>query len=286
MAAVQRSGAPLTRALSVSGGSAPADPGFRSLLYEYPQLYDLVFPGTRHRLGDLCREAFRRYQTATPRSALDIGCGSGQFLGALSENVPDRWGVDLLASNVAYAKATQPRAHIAQGDMRTLRLGRTFDLVTSFGNALSYALTDGDLAETAKTYAAHAHRGTLLIVDALNARSYLDGGGFRERIEGKVETPEFQATSVSTHVLDRAARILTRTRLWYISGQPPIEDHARYRLIHPEELRQLLQSAGFELLDLFDNRQFWPTDLAGGAGSGDDFAGMRGRKLYAFARRG
>jgi hypothetical protein len=31
--------------------------------------------------------------------------------------------------------------------MRTVRLGRTFDLVTSFGNALSYALLDEDLRD-------------------------------------------------------------------------------------------------------------------------------------------
>ena len=169
--------------------------------------------------------------------------------------------------------------------MRAVRLGRTFDLVTSFGNALAYALTDEDLARTVETYAAHAHPGTLLILDALNAKAYLEGDGFRERIDGRVETDERRATSVSMHVLDRDARILERTRVWHIPGRPAVEDHARYRLLYPDELTTALTRAGFEGIEIFDNREFRPSDLAGAIPVGADPGGMRGRKLYAFARR-
>src|SRR5262249_26609401 len=156
------------------------------------------------------------------------------------------WGLDLLESNVTYARSTRPHLRVVQGDMRSVRLGRVFDLVTSFGNALSYALTDADLVDTMSTYAAHAHARTLLIVDVLNARSYLDGDGFMERIDGRVNTPEFQATSVAKHSLDRSTRILRRTRVWQISGRPSVEDYAEYRLLYPDELILLLENAGFD----------------------------------------
>jgi len=260
-------------------------PGFRSLLYTEPRLYDLVFPDADGSVGRMCREAFRRYGPLAPASALDIGCGTGRHLAALAETIAECWGVDLLEANVAYARSARPQLHVVQGDMRTVRLGRTFDVVTSLGNALSYALTDGDLARTVDTYAAHAHRGTLLILDVLSARSYLDGDGFRERIEGSVETPEFRATSVATHVLDRAARILKRTRVWRIPGRPLVEDYAEYRLLYPDEMVPLLEGGGFEVLELFDNREFRSSDLAGTIPAAPDLAGMRGRKLYVFARR-
>ena len=261
------------------------EPGFHSLLYAEPRLYDLVFPDADDIGGRMCREAFRRYLPAVPTSALDIGCGTGRHLEGLDKTVTECWGVDLLDTNVAYARSVRPRLHVVQGDMRTVRLGRTFDLVTSFGKALSYALTDGDLARTVETYAAHANSGALLILDVLNARSYLDGDGFQERIEGHVDTTEFQATSVAMHVLDRAARLLKRTRIWRIPGRPDVEDYAEYRLLYPDELGQLLEAGGFEVLGLFDNREFRPTDLAGAITGAPDVAGMRGRKLYAFARR-
>src|SRR5215475_1074144 len=158
------------------------DPGFRSLLYSEPCLYDVVFPDADGTTERMCREAFRRYLPAPPTSVLDIGCGTGRHLAALAETIPDCWGVDLLETNVAYARSKHPELHIVQGDMRSVRLGRAFDLVTSFGNALSYSLTDADLVDTIATYAAHGHTGTLLILDVLNARSYLDGEGFTERI--------------------------------------------------------------------------------------------------------
>ena len=261
------------------------DPGFRSLLYDDPRLYDLVFPDADDGIGRMCHQAFLRYLPGTPRSALDIGCGTGRHLEALADGIAECWGVDLLDSNVCYARSARPRLTIVQGDMRTVRLGRAFGLVTSFGNALSYALADADLADTARTYAAHAEAGALLIVDALNARAYLEGDGFRERIEGVVEAPGFTATSVATHALDRAARILTRSRRWRIAGRSDVEDYARYRLLFPEELRRLLESAGFDVLGLYDNREFRPTRLAGHAAARLDVGGMGGRKLYAFARR-
>jgi len=256
---------------------------FRSLLYSEPRLYELVFPDDP--VTDMVNAAIPRYLTAPPRSMLDVGCGTARHLEAMSATIPDCWGVDLLETNIAYARSVRPRLTLHVGDMRTVRLGRRFDLITCFGNALSYALTDDDLGRTMDTFAAHARAGTLLVLDVLNARSYLDGDGFRGRIEGSVETPEFKATSVSIHTLDRAARILTRIRTWRIEGRANVEDDARYRLLHPEELKRQLEVAGFECLDVFDNREFAPTDLGGRVPAVADLAGMRGRKLYAFARR-
>jgi hypothetical protein len=169
--------------------------------------------------------------------------------------------------------------------MRTVRLGRTFDLVTCLGNALSYALGDDDLNDTISTFAVHAHAGTLLVVDPLNARAYLEGNGFQERVEGRVDTSGFKATSVSLHQLDRQARVLRRARTWHIIGQADEEDYAEYRLLLPGEVERLLDAAGFEMLAMYDNREFRPADLTGTITSGADVAGMRGRKLYAFARK-
>ena len=169
--------------------------------------------------------------------------------------------------------------------MRTIRLGRTFDVVTCLGNALSYVLTNDDLVRTVEGFAAHVQAGALLIADVLNARCYLQGDGFQRRIEGTVDTPEFKATSVSMHSLDQSSRVLTRRRVWHIPGWPQVEDYAEYRLLYPEEMRRLLETGGFEVAGMYDNREFRDSDLAGTITATPDIAGMRGRKLYAFARK-
>ena len=266
------------------------DSRVRNLLYDNPRLYDIVFPDAGETELAMCKTAFSRWLAAPPQSAIDFGCGTAMNLERVARTVPDCWGVDFLESNVAYAKATRPRLTIRQGDMRTIRIGRTFDAIMSFGNALSYALTDEDLERTFATFAAHAHAGTLLLFDLLNARCYLEGDGFKERIDGKVDTPEFAATSVSIHALDRARRLLIRRRTWHVPGKPDSEDYSEYRLVYPEEARKLAEGAGFEWLAGYDNREFRESGLTGSIGTApanaaSDCAGMHGRKLYGFARK-
>lgn len=256
-----------------------------SLLYDRPDLYDLVFPDAKETELAMCLAAFARWLPAPPLSALDVGCGSAMNLERLARTIPECWGIDFLESNVAYARATRPRLVIRQGDMRTIRLGRTFDTIMSFGNVLSYALTDDDLRATFDTFAAHAHAGSLLMFDVLNARCYLDGDGFQERTESAVDVPGLTATSVSVHTLDRATRRLMRTRTWHILGKPDVVDCAEYRLIDPEEARRLVEGAGFEWLAGYDNREFRESELTGSTEGPPGSAGMHGRKLYAFARK-
>jgi len=260
-------------------------PAFRNLLYREPHLYELVFPEHDGSTSRMVCTAIDRWLSAPPRSVLDLGCGTGRHLGGWAKAIPECYGVDLLESNIVYAKARHPGITFQVGDMRAVRLGRTFDLVTCLGNALSYALGDDDLNDTVGTFAVHAHTGTLLIVDPLNARTYLEGNGFRDRIEGRVDAPGFTATSVSLHQLDRQARVLRRTRTWHIVGRADEEDYAEYRLLLPEEVQRLLETAGFEMLGMYDNREFRPTGLTGRITTGPDAAGMRGRKLYTFARK-
>jgi SAM-dependent methyltransferase len=260
-------------------------PPFRSLLYREPALYDLIFPAGDGATARMLEGAIDRYLGGRAQSMLDVGCGSGQHLEAMASVIADRHGADLLESNITYARSVRPGITFHVGDMRRLRLGRRFDLVTCLGNTMSYALTDEDLAETVATFAAHAHEGTLLAADPLNARAYLEGDGFQQRIEGRVDVPGLRATSVSLHELDRGARVLRRRRTWHVESRPDVEDYAEYRLLFPEELRALLAVGGFEVLDVFDNREFRRTELTGRITAGSDVGGLRGRKLYVFARK-
>jgi SAM-dependent methyltransferase len=260
-------------------------PPFSSLLYREPHLYDVVFPDAEETTAGMVRAAIARYRPGAARSVLDVGCGTGRDLEALARTIADCCGVDLLESNILYAKSVRRNITFLVGDMRTFRLGRTFDVITCLGNALSYALTDEDLTATMRTFAAHAHEGAMLAFDVLNARAYLEGNGFEERVEGAVDAPAFRAASVSVHELDRAGRLLKRTRTWHIPGRADVQDYAEYRLLLPDEVEHLLERAGFRLLGMYDNRELQPTALLGRTTAAPDVAGMRGRKLYVFASR-
>lgn len=235
----------------------------RNLLYRRPELYELLYPDPDEAGPTLCRRLFARYLPTPPASVLDLGCGTGRDLAALARAGPPCWGVDALPEMIAYGRARRPNLRLEVGDMRAVRLGRTFDAVLCLGSALLYALTDEDLTRTLATFAAHAHPGTLLVLALLNAAAFLGDGAFRETVESTLTTPELTATAVATHRLDRRRQRLVRRRVWHLPGAPPEADVAEYRLLFPAELEHRLAEHGFWVAGMFDNLDLQETDLAG-----------------------
>ena len=203
----------------------------------------------------MCLRMFSRYLSTPPASILDIGCGTGRDLDVLSHICPDCWGVDCLPKMIEFAKIQRPHLHLRVGNMRSVRLGRTFDVIMCMGSGFMYARSDQDVAEVLETFAAHAHIGTLLILDVLNAASFLSGGEFKEKIEYDM--------SASMRSFDRRRQLLVRKRTWNIPGQSPVEDSCRHRSFFPNEFKHLLTERGFHVVGMFDNMELRNTDLSG-----------------------
>jgi SAM-dependent methyltransferase len=238
-------------------------PEIRNLLYRHPEFYERVYPEPREETPEMCRRMFERYLPQPPNSILDIACGTGRDLAALSRDCPDCWGFDYLPEMIDYARAVRPHLKLQVGDMREVRLGRTFDVVTCMGSAITYALTNEDLDCTLATFAAHAHPGTLLILDLNNAAGYLPGGCFREEREIRVSLPDFEGVALSRHSFDRRRQRIVRRRTWRIPGREPVEDYCEYRLLFPLELEQRLAEHAFTVLGMWDNHALADSELTG-----------------------
>jgi trans-aconitate methyltransferase len=173
---------------------------------------------------------FSRYLANPPGSILDIGCGTARDLESLSRECPDCWGVDYLAEMIEFAKARRPHLQLQVADMRTLWLGRTFDVIMCMGSAFMFALTNADITRVLRTFVAHSHPGTLLILDINNAASYLGGDHFKQTAELRVSSASFSAVAHATYSFDRRRQLLVRRRTWKIDGHDAIEDFCEYRL--------------------------------------------------------
>ncbi len=196
-----------------------------------------------------CLQAVRRHAPATARSILDLGCGTGSTLAAVRQSIPDCVGVDRLPAMIAHGRRARPGLDLRVGDVRTIRLERTFDVIGSFGWAFSYLLDDDDLEGFVSTCAAHAHPGTLLLLDAGQAAAYLGMADPLPPVEMRMNTPEFRATAVSTFTLDRGRRLLRRRRTWTLEDGSTREDVCTYRLHDEEPLRRVLARGGFRLIE-------------------------------------
>lgn len=234
----------------------------KNLLYDHPEYYEVLYPEARDETPTMCRRIFERLLKTPPRSILDIGCGTGRDLRSLRRTCADCVGVDLLPKVVEYARTRAHDCTFLVGDMRTLRLGRTFDVVLCFGSALMYALTNDDVERTLETFAEHSAPGGLLILDMLNASCFL-GDGFKPRVEGDVTSPILTAHYVAEHTFDRRRQMLSRRRTWQMQDGSTAQDTCDYRLFFPQEMTHLLSEKGFTVLRMYDNKELQETDFTG-----------------------
>ncbi|HTE82339.1 MAG TPA: class I SAM-dependent methyltransferase, partial [Reyranella sp.] len=101
-------------------------------------------------------------------SVLDLGCGTGLFAASLRQC--DVVGVDPAAAmlDIAAKRPDGDRVQWIQGDARTVRLDRRFDLVVLTGHAFQVFLSDEDRAAVLRTIAAHLAPEGRFIFDSRN----------------------------------------------------------------------------------------------------------------------
>lgn len=232
-------------------------------LYRNPQLYDLVFrtAPTAPRLKGMCAGLLDRNAKLPPATVLDIGCGTGFKLAHLHHLGYRCTGVDQLESMASYAAHTYPDLDVSVGDIRTLRLGRTFDVITALGWVVENVHSCDEVSAAMATFAAHAEPGTLLVFDTHNAIGDLAAQGSRS--DFAVECPDFTATGKATFEVDRRHQILTRHRNWELSDGTRETDVAHFRLFFPMELEHHLNLHGFDVLEMFDNTDMQDSELDG-----------------------
>jgi SAM-dependent methyltransferase len=110
------------------------------------------------------------------RTVLDLGCGTGRHDLLLTQMGYQVTGVDQSEEMLNIAKSHHSTKHQApsaknqeitfqQGDIRTVRLGTTFDVVISLFHVMSYQTTNEDLTAAFATVRAHLKPGGLFIFD-------------------------------------------------------------------------------------------------------------------------
>ena len=100
--------------------------------------------------------------SAVPREILELGSGGGNNASFLKKHFHLTL-VDLSAGMLAVSQALNPECEHLQGDMRSVRLGRTFDAVF-IHDAIGYMLTEDDLLAALQTAAVHCRPGGVVLI--------------------------------------------------------------------------------------------------------------------------
>jgi len=96
-----------------------------------------------------------------PQTLLELGSGGGNMASHYKRRVTATL-TDLSAEMLAISQTINPELEHVQGDMRTLRLGRTFDAVFVH-DAVIYLTTEADLRQAIETAFVHLRPGGVAI---------------------------------------------------------------------------------------------------------------------------
>ena len=182
----------------------------------------------------------------TPRTLLELGSGGGNNASHLKARFAMTL-VDLSPHMLAVSRALNPECEHLEGDIRTVRLGRTFDAVFVH-DAICHMTTEADLRAVMATAFAHCRPGgaALFAPDFVRETfvENIDHGG-NDTDRGSVRFLQWTTDpdpSDTTYFVDFA--ILIREP----AGTMRVEhDHHTYGLFPRAAWRRLLRAVGFEV---------------------------------------
>ena len=125
--------------------------------------YSVIDPYEDHAAeGEVFSAAFDRSIEPAPETLLELGAGAGGNAFHLKRRYRCTLS-DLSEPMLALSRALNPECEHVAGDMRTLRLGRTFDAVLVH-DAIVYMLTREDLRAALETVYVHLRPGGAAII--------------------------------------------------------------------------------------------------------------------------
>jgi ubiquinone/menaquinone biosynthesis C-methylase UbiE len=116
-----------------------------------------------------------KYSESGGNSLLDVACGTGLHLKHLKDDFSCT-GVDVSKSMLKIAKKNVKGVTFKEADMKTLRLGKQFDVILCLLGSIGYVKTPARLEKTMQNFSKHLRKGGLALIEPSHAKSaYVTG---------------------------------------------------------------------------------------------------------------
>ena len=226
-------------------------------------------------------EFWRRMASQFGGPVLELCCGTGLVAIPLAAMGLSVTGVDLAAPMLAHAQAKAERedvdVHWVHADVRDLALPRRFGFAILTGNAFQAFLTTADQRGLLATVRGHLAPEGVFGFETRNPA----GHELRDEPEGPpeidyVDIDGQRVIVTSSQRWDPAAQVIhwTTYRRWTGGDGAPRQRTTRIacRFTSPDEIEELLEAAGFEIVAQYGDWDFAPFRA-------------RGERLITLARR-
>jgi SAM-dependent methyltransferase len=206
-----------------------------------PELYDLEYSFKDYE-GECARiDEIARGHSPSARTLLDVACGTGKHLACLRTRF-DCEGVDLDPGLLGVARERLGDVPLHEGDMRTLDLGRRFDVVTCLFSSIGFVRDLDGLVAAARALAAHvADRGVLIVEPWLTPGVWQPG-------RPHVLAADTEGLALARVTVAGQQGTISTTAMYYTVGMPDgveqwREDHELGLFTH-DEMRAALEATG------------------------------------------
>lgn len=176
----------------------------------------------------------------TPKTALDLGCGTGILCRILHARGIAAAGMDLSRGMIAIARENCPGIPFEVGNMITYRPETQFDLVTCTGDALNHIPDPADVARILRNVYSYTRPGGYFIFDILRESEVSDSEPFEMDFTDRIRV-RFQMIRPSHREVNLQVRV-------YEDGRLLLSETIREYLHDPNLIYSLAEEAGFRVL--------------------------------------
>ena len=225
-----------------------------SVFGSYSRYYDLLYKDKDYAAEAEYVHGLISRHCSGAKTILDLGCGTGRHAQLFAHQGYSVTGLDRSEQMLETARAAShgPIPEYLEGDLRSARLGRQFDVVVSLFHVMSYQTSNADLRGAFATVREHLRPGGLFLFDCWYGPAVLT-----QRPQVRIQRLEDEQVSVT-----RLAEPLMRPNenLVDVNYQIFIEDKLSGRMdqlsethtmryLFVPEIQLLFESAGLSLLN-------------------------------------
>ena len=180
----------------------------------------------------------------TPRSSMDLACGTGILCEILHGQGIAAAGMDFSAGMIEIARKGNPEIHYDVADMITYRPASQFDLVTCTGDALNHISAIEDVEQIFRNVYDYLSPGGYFVFDMLNENEISTSEPFEMDFSDTIRV-WFQMTRPAEKQVNLKVRV-------YENGALNFEENIRETVHDIQQICSLLKKCGFRLIRCAD----------------------------------
>ena len=172
------------------------------------------------------------------KSNLDLACGTGYLCNILNENGIESMGVDISPDMIDLAKECFPNCKFQIADINTLRLNKTFDLVTCTCDSLNHLESLTSLHNAINTAHKHLNDDGYFVFDIINTRKIKTNKPLTFQIEDALISYNF--TIKNNKILNTDISIESNGKVF--------TERIEELIINKKDMNDLLAEIGFKII--------------------------------------